>query len=78
VTELLDEAHKRFAPPEDDNWPDDPIRELLADIATMDTIRLNQLPTDAQWRARVRDATSFPLDEDRLNEAIAARIAELR
>jgi len=82
ILDAFQEAHDRLAPAPDDSspedWPDDPIRELLAEVATMDLLRLNQLPTDAQWRARVRDATSFPLDEDRLREAIAARQSELQ
>ena len=44
----------------------------------MDLVTLNGLDASAPWRARIRDATSFPPDEDRLNEAIAARKATLQ
>ena len=77
-------AHERLAPkvedppPEDDpppagadDWPDDPIRELLAEIEAMDLIALDGLPSLATWRAKVRDL--FPPDRDRIDEAIADR-----
>src|SRR5215471_9188239 len=78
VQKELDEAHQRFAPPPDTNWPDDPIRELIAEVQEMDLVQLNQLRTDAAWIVRVRDAAVIPPDEDRLNEAIAERKAELQ
>jgi len=62
-------------PPADWN---DPISELLAEVAAMDLIALNGLPTNAAWRARAREAASFPPDEARLNEAIAERRAALQ
>jgi hypothetical protein len=63
-------------PPPND-WPDDPIRELIAEIDAMDLVALNGLATSAAWRKKVRDASEFPPDEDRVNEAIALRKAEL-
>lgn len=62
-------------PPAD--WPD-PVGELIAEIETMDLVALNGLASSAQWRARVREAAAFPPDEDRVNEAIAARKATLQ
>lgn len=63
-------------PPPND-WPDDPIRELIAEVNAMDLVALNGLATSAAWRKKVRDASEFPPDEDRVNEAIALRKAEL-
>src|SRR5215467_14443156 len=76
VERALAEAHERFKPAED--WPDDPIRELIAEVQEMDLVQLNQLRTDAAWIVRVKDAVVIPPDEDRLNEAIAERKAELQ
>jgi len=78
VERALAEAHQRFAPPSDTNWPDDPIRELIAEVQEMDLVQLNQLRTDAAWIVRVRDAAVIPPDEDRLQEAIDTRRAELQ
>lgn len=66
-------------PPTNDtnDWPDDPIRELIAEIDAMDLVALNGLATSATWRAKVRAAVELPPDEDRVNEAIALRKAEL-
>lgn len=91
IEDWLREAHERITaqaadaaeaeienpePPAD--WQD-PIGPLLADVATMDLIALAGLAANAQWRARVRDATAnFPPDEDRLREAIENRKAELQ
>jgi phage recombination protein Bet len=77
-------AFGRFAEPEDnaghapDGWPDDPIAELLAEVEAMDLVAINGLKASATWRKRVRDAAQIPPDEDRLNEAIAARRAALQ
>jgi len=60
------------APPQD--W-DDPVKELIAEIETLDVIGLNDLQTSAEWRAKVRDL--FPPDQDRLAEAIEQRKAAL-
>lgn len=54
----------------------DPIQELLDEVAAMDSYDLDQLQTNAVWRAKVKDL--FPLDEDRLNDAISARRIELK
>jgi hypothetical protein len=67
-------------PPGDDaghDWPDR-MAELIAEVEAMDLVALNGLKTSAAWRKRVRDATEIPPDEDRLNEAIAARKAALQ
>lgn len=63
------------APPGD--WQD-PIGDLLAEVEAMDLIALNGLAASAEWRARVREAASFPPDQDRINEAIEARRAALQ
>jgi phage recombination protein Bet len=62
-------------PPND--WPDR-MAELIAEVEAMDLVALDGLKTSAAWRKRVRDATEIPPDEDRLNEAIAARRAALQ
>lgn len=62
-------------PPED--WPD-PLAALLGEVEAMDLVALNGLAANAAWRAKVREAATFPPDEDRLNEAIAARKAALQ
>jgi hypothetical protein len=67
-------------PPGDDaghDWPDR-MAELIAEVEAMDLVALNGLKTSAAWRKRVRDATEIPPDEDRLNDAIAARKAALQ
>lgn len=87
---LFSKAHERLAaaaedaaeakvaePGPPDDWSD-PIAELIAEAEEMDLIALNGLASNAAWRAKVRDAADFPPDEDRLNEAIAARRAALQ
>jgi phage recombination protein Bet len=64
-------------PPAND-WPDDPMAELIAEVETMDLVALDGLKTSATWRVRVRNAAQIPPDEDRLNDAIAARRAALQ
>src|SRR5262252_1839123 len=76
ILDAFKEAHDRLTPPAAD--VEYPMAELIAEVQTMDLVRLNALPTDAQWRARVREAVVIPPDEDELNDAIAARKAELR
>jgi hypothetical protein len=90
VEDMFREAFDRFADdapgprPSDEkpetgatNWLDDPLRELLAEVATMDIIALDGLDASASWRARVKEATEFPPDEERLIDAITARKAAL-
>jgi hypothetical protein len=76
IDDMLREAHTRVARPADADWPDDPIRELLAEIAEMDADALDTLTVSAAWRAKTRDV--FPPDMDRLQEAIALRRATLK
>lgn len=82
ITDMLREAHERTKPaiedppPHDDDWPDDPIRELLAEIEEMDADALDTLTVSAAWKVKTRDL--FPPDRDRLDEAIAARRAILK
>ena len=84
LREDIEHAAERLATPTEENdqgaettW-NDPIAELLAEIEGMDQFRLRQLKTDAQWRVRVKEATTmFPPDEDRIEEAIATRLAAL-
>jgi hypothetical protein len=72
-----DDAPPGEEPPhQSDDWPDDPIKELLAEIEEKDLIELTGLPTDAQWRVKLRDL--FPPDQDRIAEAIATRTAVLK
>jgi phage recombination protein Bet len=84
LQDALKAAHERIAaaqPQQDDPAdyvPPDRLADLLADIERMDLFMLNGLASNAQWRARVRDACEIPPDEDRLDEAIAARKAALR
>lgn len=82
INDALRAAHDRFMqPPASDEadttqqqtWDEDPIGDLLVEIAGMDLITIGGLPTNAQWRAKVREAASFPLDADRITEAIEAR-----
>lgn len=86
ITDAFKQAHERLAqaleteedPGDPPNWSD-PVGELIAEVDAMDLVALNGLASDAQWRKRVRDVTAdFPPDEDRLNEAIAARKAALQ
>jgi phage recombination protein Bet len=62
---------KDWTIPSGDDWPDDPIRELLAEIEAMDADGLDVLSVSASWKVKTRDL--FPLDLDRVNEAIADR-----
>ena len=59
------------------DWPDDPIRDLLAEVKAMDIDALDSLATNKAWAVKIR-AIDFPPDEDRLNEAIAERRAILK
>lgn len=84
INDWLREAHERVRPavddepppPTSDDWPDDPVRELLAEIEAMDADGLDVLPGSASWKVKTRDL--FPLDLDRVNEAIATRRAVLK
>jgi len=79
VEKALAEAHERFhQETHETNWPDDAMGALLNEIAGMDLVRLDTLRTDAQWRARVRDAATIPSDEDLITETIANRRTELQ
>jgi phage recombination protein Bet len=84
VEDAFREAHERMAPSGDDASTDpgvvvDAVAELIAEIETMGTVALDRLASNAGWRSRVRAAVGdFPPDEDRLNEAIAARRATLK
>lgn len=63
-----------------DNWDTaegaDPIAELIAELEAMDADALDGLASNAAWRAKTRDL--FPLDADRLEDAIAARKEALK
>lgn len=63
--------------PPGEDWPDEPILELLAEVAAMDLIALDDLATNATWRAKLK-LIDFPPDEDRLRDAIAERRAILK
>ena len=82
IIDAFKQAHDRLVPAVDEEpvpeWVNNKLAELIAEVQTMDLVRLNGLPTDAQWRARVREAVEIPPDEDELNDAITARKAELR
>jgi hypothetical protein len=87
VNDMLRKAHERLAPgagedpPETiegggGDWPDDPIRELLADVDAMDLDAIETLHTSKAWSVKTRDL--FPPDEERLREAIETRRNVLR
>ena len=57
-------------------WPDDPIAELLAEVAAMDLDALDGLHTNKAWAVKMR-AIDFPPDEDRIRDAAAERRAIL-
>lgn len=88
INDALRKAHERFAAPPDDSepdttqqqptWDNDPIGDLLAEIASMDLVTLNGLASNVQWRAKVHEAAEFPPDEDRIDQAIEARRLALR
>jgi hypothetical protein len=87
IEDLFREAHERLAPkgdpkeppPNDGNgepsWPD-PAAELIAEVEAMDAEALAGLGSNAAWKVKTRDL--FPPDQDRLNEAIALRKANLK
>ena len=83
INDWLREAHERLAstadeppPPTSDDWPDDPVAELIAEVDAMDADGLDVLPGSASWKVKTRDL--FPPDLDRVNEAIATRRAILK
>jgi hypothetical protein len=63
-----------------DGWDttpgDDPIAELIAEVEAMDSDALDGLTSNAAWRAKTRDL--FPLDAERLEDAINLRRTTLR
>lgn len=75
LREWLRAAHQRLAPPDeapaDDTPPPDPIADLLAEVAAMDLETIEGLRSNAVWRRRNLDL--FPMDADRLDEAITQR-----
>ena len=87
ITDAFKVAHERLAPKADDDatagdprdgdpiW-DDPIEGLLAEVEAMDAVSLAGLASNAVWRGKTREL--FPPDQDRLDEAIAARKAALK
>jgi phage recombination protein Bet len=85
ITDMLRKAHERFPPPPpaDDTgmpttWDTDPLADLFLEISRMDLITLAGLPSNAQWRAKVRAACEVPPDEDRIQDAIEARRVALK
>jgi hypothetical protein len=54
----------------------DPIAELIAEIEQMDAVALDGLQSNAAWKVKVRDL--FPLDQNRLEDAITLRRTELK
>lgn len=85
IEDYFREAFERLAPSGDDGGggggsdAPDPIANLIAEVdAIPNAPALDRLLTNADWRSRVRAAVGdFPPDEDRINEAIAARRATL-
>lgn len=73
-------ARERIRGVTGDTWDttpgDDPIAELIAEVEAMDADALNGLPSNAAWKVKVRDL--FPLDADRLENAIAVRKVALK
>lgn len=86
VRDYLKEAHERLAPnaeePQQEDqgqtWDNDPIGSLLDDIATFDLATLDGLAHNVAWTKRVKEAASFPPDEERIAEAIEARRIALK
>jgi hypothetical protein len=85
INDLFREAHVRVHPipgdgappaPPGEDWPDDPIRELIAEVDAMDLDALDGLAHSKTWGAKTRDL--IPPDWDRLGEAIALRKAMLQ
>jgi hypothetical protein len=86
IDDLFREAHERLAPLPPNDTPvdgdvgdqtwDDPVAELIAEVEAMDADGLDVLPGSASWKVKTRDL--FPLDLDRVNEAIATRRAVLK
>jgi phage recombination protein Bet len=89
IDDAFRRAHERLTPPveepppnipenipTDDDWPDDPIRDLLAEVEEMDLDALDTLTISTAWKVKTRDL--FPPDRDRLDEAIALRRALLK
>jgi phage recombination protein Bet len=87
ITAMFKAAHERLAPTGDDPPPgdpsdpsnpvwDDPIEGLLREVEAMDAVTIAGLMTSAVWRGKVREL--FPPDQERLDEAIAARKAALK
>jgi phage recombination protein Bet len=84
INDLLRAAHERLAPagetdgedPPPDADADDPIGELLAEVEAMDLDAIETLHGNMAWGVKTRDL--FPLDADRLRDAIDTRKAVLR
>ena len=84
IRAMLKAAYEKLAPAaeqpgasEEETW--DPIAELLAEVDQMDAIALADLPTNAEWRAKVNAATwDFPPDAARIIEHIEMRRQSLR
>jgi hypothetical protein len=76
IEDMFRAAHERLAPPAETRttWDDDPIAEMLAELAEMDLEGVEALP--AAWSIKLRDL--FPPDRERLDEAIADRKFVLR
>lgn len=87
IEDYLRTAHERVRPAANEQagdeqsgvtWETDPMQDLLIEVEQMDAITLASLATNAAWRARVREASEFPPDEDRVREAIEARQLALK
>lgn len=80
VVKARDAARARLGVDTDSDWDTteraDPIAELIAEVEAMDADALDGLASNAAWRAKTRDL--FPLDADRLEDAIAARKEALK
>lgn len=74
------DARERIRGVAGDEWDttpiNDPVAELIARVEEMDVIALDGLAANAEWKAATRDL--FPLDADRLEDAIAARKVALK
>ncbi len=77
IRDMLREAHERMAPDGEPQSGDvDPVRELIAEIETMDGDALDSLAVSAAWRVKTRGLIAP--DYARLDEAITLRRAALR
>jgi phage recombination protein Bet len=76
IRKMIFDAQARFEPAEAKG---DAEALLFAEIDAMDFVALERLPTNAEWRAKIRDTVGeFPPDQERIWEYAEARRNQLR